>query len=64
MRYMKKATVIVAFHDIQEDVPRVPGDVFSVKDERGTYLEKLGFVSLSQEEDKPKQTKKKAKKAE
>lgn len=45
---MKAATVIVAFFDLKEDVPRNPGDVFQVEDERAEYLEKLGFVTLEE----------------
>lgn len=43
---MKSATVIVAFRDLLEEVPRNPGDVFQVEDERADYLSRLGFVTL------------------
>ncbi len=57
---MKSAKVIVAFRDLLEDVPRNPGDVFQVEDERAEYLAKLGFVTL--EEVKPARKKKTAEK--
>ena len=52
-----KATVIVAFQDLQEDVLRNPGDVFQAEDDRAAYLEQLGFVQIAPA-DPPKATKK------
>jgi len=52
-----KATVIVAFQDLQEDVLRNPGDVFQAEDDRAAYLESLGFVRC-EPADPPKTTRK------
>ena len=49
---MRTATVIVAFHDLQEGVLRLPGDTFQAEEERAKQLEELGFVNL----DKRKKT--------
>lgn len=57
---MKSATVIVAFRDLLEEVPRNPGDVFQVEDERADYLSRLGFVTLK--DVKPTRKKKTAEK--
>lgn len=56
---MKTATTIVAFRDLLEDVPREPGDVFQVEDDRGEYLKQLGFVALKDASPEKKKTAKK-----
>lgn len=47
-----KVKAIIRFRDMETDVIREPNDIFSVSDERGEKLMKLGYVTKVNQKEK------------